>query len=363
MRINTLSVILTVYNLEDCIEETLGSLESQRYDLCEVLIIDDGSTDKSTDIIRTFLVRHNNWKIFQTSNQGVSSARNLGFLHSKGDYVLFLDGDDLFREDFLFKIMEATANTPDVVVCKAREYDHSTGLTTSLSWGINNNFFSHEAGSISPADLGGTIFYSFMGWPWDKIFRREHIENNRLYFPNLKNSEDLVFVYPALYLANKINIVEEELIFHRINRKTSKSNNIQKYPLSILQALTLSFRTLKDHPIIYKREQKAYEEWALDMFLWGWRQISVKDIKSREKFREFYFVRFAHLICERKKSDFFPFIFQRAKNFSNCNSQSIENFYYFLAFCSKYGLKRLIFRVVVKFKIKLLLDAIHLYEH
>lgn len=354
MKNYTLSVILTVYNLEDCLEETLRSLANQSYKPLEVIIIDDGSVDRSIEIINEFLERHGNWKVWRTKNLGVACARNLGLSHSKGDYILFLDGDDLFREDFLLKVMRATNNKPDVVVCRAREYDHITGLTTSLSWGVNNKFIPPNAKSFSPRELSGSIFYSFMGWSWDKVFRREHVNNHKLYFPNFKNSEDLAFVYPAVYLAEKINIVDEELVLHRINRKKSISNNIQKHPFSILKALDFSLRTLKEHPSVYTREIKCFEEWALDLLLWGWRQIAEEDIESKEQYLQFYLDWFPPSFREKKRSEFFPFVFKRVNNFSSGKySRWIENFYYFLALCSKNGFKRIVFRVVVQFKTKL----------
>lgn len=347
---NTLSVILTIYNLQDCLTQTLRSLEGQSYQPLEVLLIDDGSTDNSAKIIDSFLSRNPNWKFYKTQNRGVAQARNLGFSLSTGDYILFLDGDDIFRNDFFSKMMSATDNLPDVVVCGAKEYDHNTGLTTSLHWGIKKKYFPYNRKCIEPEDLKGSIFFTFMGWPWDKIFRRKHLEKNHLLFPNLRNSEDLVLVYPALYLAKTINIVQEELVFHRVNRASSTSNNIHKDTNSVLQALILSLEILKQHPTAYQREKIAFEEWALDLLLWAFRQIPRTDFEARKQFQKFYFLWFPKSFRKKKESFYFPLIFQRTANFFTKNNRFIENVLYLSAVCRKYGVRRLVFRIAVKFK-------------
>jgi hypothetical protein len=88
------SVIVTCYNQEHCIKQTLDSVQHQTYTNWECVIIDDGSVDKSAERIKAFIKNDKRYTYLFQDNQGVSKARNKGFASAKGEFVNFLDGDD-----------------------------------------------------------------------------------------------------------------------------------------------------------------------------------------------------------------------------------------------------------------------------
>lgn len=104
------SVVIPLYNKAAVVSNTLESVLNQTYTNFEILIVNDGSTDNSLEVIRKF--RDNRIKVFSKENGGVSSARNYGIMQAKGEYIAFLDADDIWKPDFLREINRLIAIYP-----------------------------------------------------------------------------------------------------------------------------------------------------------------------------------------------------------------------------------------------------------
>ena len=103
MSSSTISIIIPAYNVEDFVSETLNSVKNQTSFPDEVIIINDGSTDNSYNIIKNF-ADLKGWKIFKTKNQGLGPTRNYGISLAKSDYLYFLDSDDIIENDFIYNM-------------------------------------------------------------------------------------------------------------------------------------------------------------------------------------------------------------------------------------------------------------------
>lgn len=101
-----ISIIVPVYNVEDYLKECLNSIINQIYKNLEILLIDDGSSDKSGEICDEFAKNDSRIKVFHKQNGGQSSARNLGLDKSKGDFISFVDSDDVLGENFIQKLYD-----------------------------------------------------------------------------------------------------------------------------------------------------------------------------------------------------------------------------------------------------------------
>ena len=101
-----ISVIVPVYNIELYIEECIKSILNQTYGKIEILLIDDGSTDRSGEICRKYAQIDSRIKVLRKENGGLSSARNYGMNYAMGDYYLFVDGDDTVEEDICQKLWD-----------------------------------------------------------------------------------------------------------------------------------------------------------------------------------------------------------------------------------------------------------------
>lgn len=123
MSIPKYSVIIPLYNKERFIKQTLESVLCQSISDFEIIVVDDGSTDRSTEIVRS--IRDSRVHLISQENQGVSKARNTGIDNSKGDYVCFLDADDLWHRDFLFVVNILIKEFPEArVYCPSYEVDY-----------------------------------------------------------------------------------------------------------------------------------------------------------------------------------------------------------------------------------------------
>lgn len=105
------SVVISVFNKKDHIKDSINSVLNQSFRNIEIIVVDDGSTDGSSQIINDFLDER--IKVIRTKNQGASKARNTGITNANTNYIALLDGDDLWHKDFLMHIKEAIAAFPD----------------------------------------------------------------------------------------------------------------------------------------------------------------------------------------------------------------------------------------------------------
>lgn len=127
------SVIIPVYNCGKYLDKCLGSVMAQTYQNLDVIVINDGSTDNSGEIIRKYARRYENVSMIEQENKGVSAARNKGVENALGEYLLFLDGDDYIGENYVKVLVEAAqANDSDLVICGCTMVDTEGNVVQEL---------------------------------------------------------------------------------------------------------------------------------------------------------------------------------------------------------------------------------------
>ena len=113
-----ISVIVPVYNVEEYLEECLESIKRQTYTDIEVILVNDGSIDRSKEICERYCEKDSRFKLVNQENKGLSGARNRGMLESKGEFISFVDSDDVLKEDMLDQLMkQMTSEDIDIVEC------------------------------------------------------------------------------------------------------------------------------------------------------------------------------------------------------------------------------------------------------
>lgn len=190
-----ISVIVPMYNAASFIEETLNSVLLQTYLNWECLIIDDGSTDNSALIVNRFIIKDKRFKYFKQNNAGPSVARNLGVSKSHGDYIQFLDADDVLLENRFEYLLE-----------NYHDYKQDTILGTSMLIGDNSNIYNTRIHTLYKKDPYCVTFkemyqkfgneYSFV--PACILFPRKMITNIK-WDSNLKHSEDWEYYLHVLH--------------------------------------------------------------------------------------------------------------------------------------------------------------------
>lgn len=214
-RKNVLSVVVPVYNALPYLRESLDSILAQTFPYFELICVDDGSTDGSAEVLDAYARKEERLKVIHQKNSGAGAARNRGLELIQGKYVLFLDADDIYQSD-MFEKMFACAERcqADVVVCKAKGFQEGCKNIWPLYCIKEENL---PGAVFSGTDCAAGLFQTFVGWPWDKMFRSSLLKQNGLKFPEVGNTEDAYLVYLALAEARRIVPLSEELVLHRFH--------------------------------------------------------------------------------------------------------------------------------------------------
>lgn len=185
-----ISIIVPVYNAEKYLKDTLGDLIEQTYQNIEIIVIDDGSTDGSKEIIRDFQKKDKRIIAKYTKNGGPSKARNLGLDIATGKYIRFIDSDDRIPRDSTrwMLIPYLKLNDIDLVIGNYK-------CVSKKEYFAENLFCNEKVGQEEFADRFVNNVHSFyFGVPWNKLYKREIIEKNHIRFlEDVIWSEDFIF--------------------------------------------------------------------------------------------------------------------------------------------------------------------------
>lgn len=233
-----LSIIITCYNIEKYIERCINSILPQLIQETELIIINDGSTDKTLNILQKIIPNQPNIKIVSFDNGGPSTARNRGIKLSKGEYIWFIDGDDFIHENAIETLNRYIYeyNSPDIIAFNFR----IKGFNDIQDSKIFNQSIQNNSGFIS--------FGSF--YVWNKIYKRK-IFQLQLFEVGLRNIEDFVFnLSISPYISKILTIPDCLYIYERTNIGSISMNRKPRH------LINLSNETFKAHDILLKRYKK-----------------------------------------------------------------------------------------------------------
>ena len=198
----TISVIMPVYNDEEFVSDALDSVLKQTLNDIEIICVNDGSTDKSLDILNDYANRYDFIKVFSKENEGSGIARNFALTKTCGEYIAYLDSDDVYLDSNALKLMyeKAVENNADLVSANLM------GINTDGKLEVNRNLerFKSE-GFIEPEEYG--IPYSY----YKNIFKKSFLTENNIVFPDLLRGQDPVFLAEILTKVDKIPTVPIDL--------------------------------------------------------------------------------------------------------------------------------------------------------
>ncbi|GLC29725.1 glycosyltransferase family 2 protein [Clostridium omnivorum] len=213
-----ISVIIPAYNCEEFIEDTINSVLSQTYKNIEIIVVDDGSKDKTSELIKAMSEMNPSIKYFYQSNSGVSMTRNKAINESKGEYVAFIDGDDLWYDTKLQKqVDKLVSGKYDACFCG------------HISWYMDSekkisNIVKFENENIAYEYIKSEMWPQTSTW----IVRRDTIIDNDIKFtPKCNWGEDVEFFTKVVSLS-KVCFVDECLSVYRIRENNSLSSDFSK---------------------------------------------------------------------------------------------------------------------------------------
>ena len=231
------SVIVPVYNVERYIAKCLNSLVNQTLKDIEIIIVNDGSTDSSKYVIEQYKEKYDNIKYYEKENGGLSDARNYGLQFATGKYIAFLDSDDYVDTNLYKKMYE-----------KAKEED-SDMVECNFYWVYEKR---------NKRDIGQKykgkkqMFEKARVVAWNKLYKKEILDNAKVEFPKGLRYEDVEFFYKLIPYIERVSFVKEPLIYY-VQRKKSIINTQNEKTKDIF--------TVLENVIEYYKENNLYEEY------------------------------------------------------------------------------------------------------
>lgn len=291
-----ISIIIPVFNLENYILYTLQSCVKQNIqeDQYEIICIDDGSSDKSAELIQRFTKDHKNIRYYYQENAGVSCARNKGMMLAKGEYIWFVDGDDLIKFN-----------------CLAQLYNEAKRVSADIVWFKMRNFsdepeFVYEEKSLFEKCDDSKIIYDFMfskggGGVWSNLYRTEFLKKNGIKFrEDIRYSEDVLFGFCAIMRASIC--LKTKSVYYYYRQRQGSAMHSNNYMSHIDSMMKLSFA--------YDEIQKSETDARKKAIAHNKRDLSVKALL-------FSIMQYGNISCaketlaELKKVGFYPYPLKR----------------------------------------------------
>jgi glycosyltransferase involved in cell wall biosynthesis len=248
-----ISVIIPIYNAEKYLKQTLDSVRFQTYKNLEIICVLDCPTDRSSIIVDEAAKDDERIKsVIHPQNLGLPASRNTGVQNATGEYMHFMDADDLINPDFYNALINAAISADaDVAVCSVF---YEKKPKQSILFAENEVLFD--------ADKMRKTEVTIQGWAWRYLIRRKFWEDRKLSFPNLVPMEDMPVIIPMIYYANKAVVCSDAVYFYK-NRENSILNverphtELSKTRKIIRRSAEKIFKDfMRDHNI--KRHNKLY---------------------------------------------------------------------------------------------------------
>ena len=194
-----ISVIMPVYNSSGFLNKSIDSIQKQTLNDIEIICVDDGSTDNSLEVLNDLKDKYGNIRIICQENSGPGVARNTGIKNAQGEYIAFLDSDDIYLDETALEKMYNLGKSEDfdLICANLKRINQDYTIDTHYDF-INSRFtYFYKKDVLNSEDYG--IPFAF----YRNIFKRSFLEENNIIFPNLRFGEDPVFMVNTLTNINK----------------------------------------------------------------------------------------------------------------------------------------------------------------
>jgi glycosyltransferase involved in cell wall biosynthesis len=240
-----LSIIVTIYNIENYIEKCLESLTKNNIETIEIICVDDGSTDRSKNILKKYKARDKRIKILEKQNGGISSARNKGIEYAKGEYICFIDGDDYVDELMFENIINIlNTNKVDTLFMGYYRVDWSNNIK-SIYPKMNKTFLNeNEIKNILIPSILGLSLDDVYNWfdtgvlnsnkefpsVWRYVYSSKIIKKyNILFNENLITGEDIIFNWEYLHHTTNVQVINECFYYYMWRQNSLSQSYDKKY--------------------------------------------------------------------------------------------------------------------------------------
>ena len=260
-----ISVIIPVFNAEGFLKKTIESVVNQTLKDIEIICVDDGSTDNSLDVLNELKGSYDSLRVYSQENQGPAVARNLGLKNATGEFLSFLDADDIFVDENALEEMYdfAIKNELNVVSANFKFISPDYTIHDNPHYKAGDYSYFDDYDIIHPKDYG--IPYGFT----KTIFKKEFLEANNIDFPNIRAGEDPIFLANVFANTSKIGVVPFTLYGynHTIGGGVNMKINVYEKKMEYIQHFKdvcdiLSGAGLHDTSDFYKIHMFRFLTWA-----------------------------------------------------------------------------------------------------
>lgn len=204
-----ISVIVPIYKAEKYLSRCVDSIINQTYKNLEIILVDDGSPDNCPKICDEYASIDNRIKVYHIENGGSGKARNIGFKYSTGDFISYIDSDDIFSKNFILELYKNFETDIDIVECEYVTFCHIDEISfSSECLGIKGTVYNNEN-----AMKEHILDKKFRQVIWNKLYRRNVICN--INFPENKGIDDEYWTYQVIANSRKLVHMESKLYAYR----------------------------------------------------------------------------------------------------------------------------------------------------
>ena len=244
------TVVIPVYNKCEYVEECLLSVVNQQFDQMEVIAVDDGSTDGSGDICDRLARQYSKLRTIHVENGGVTAARRIGVEAARGEYITFVDSDDLVTEGGIKALYDAIVNTgADEVVASYKTHQGDV-VTTGITGFVDTSWMLREL-------LASRAHFCVL---WAVIFRRDLLEGCLGAPRVIRSGEDILMQMMCLVKKPKVYFTTDVVYEYKVDLPNDRRINLEEqraYDTCLRQALQPVWEVMKDYYVL--RQLKQYE--------------------------------------------------------------------------------------------------------
>lgn len=235
---NKVSVIIPVYNVENYLEDCLNSMMNQTLKEIEIIAINDGSTDNSYEILKRYNDKFPNIKILTQINSGLSATRNVGIDNSTGEYVIFIDSDDMLTENALNELYTFSKdNELDLTIYDALRVEEVTGKK-DLNFYSRSHIFKDRTVIGKDEFMSGVIKKGMLHTPFH-FYKRDYLVKNNFKFKEGLLHEDELFSMTSYQFLSRIGYISDQFYIRRYRENSIMNSNTYENMNSLSSYLTI----------------------------------------------------------------------------------------------------------------------------
>ncbi|WP_316569226.1 glycosyltransferase family 2 protein [Neobacillus sp. YIM B06451] len=265
MEIPFLSTVIPVYNAEKTVSRAIYSILSQDFYNMEIIIINDGSTDRSLEICQNIARIEPRIRLFSIENSGVSNARNLGIEQAQGKYITFLDADDYYMDGYLKVIMAEIEPNTQLVLFGYNVVRGGKSYPCTFPEKMDSQFSTQAQFRKAAITL---IENELINAPWNKVYLTSYIKNNKINFPvNIDIGEDLRFNLLVIKNINYVKVSNQMLVNYTVKKGEGLVSRYRRNRLEIRLSLLRDIRDMFEYWGLLEENRSMLDRMLLKDFM------------------------------------------------------------------------------------------------